>query len=50
MREISEQGRFYVSGLVSFGPKRCGEQLPGVYTKVEYYYNWIVAKVLESSK
>ncbi|XP_055640443.1 CLIP domain-containing serine protease B4-like isoform X2 [Toxorhynchites rutilus septentrionalis] len=41
MREISEQGRFYVSGLVSFGPKRCGEQLPGVYTKVEHYYNWI---------
>ncbi|XP_058467406.1 CLIP domain-containing serine protease B4-like [Malaya genurostris] len=48
MKEVALQGRFYLAGLVSFGPKRCGEQLPGVYTKVEGYYKWIVSNVLES--
>uniref|UniRef100_A0A8D8HYW6 CLIP domain-containing serine protease n=1 Tax=Culex pipiens TaxID=7175 RepID=A0A8D8HYW6_CULPI len=50
MKEVAEQGRFYVAGLVSFGPNKCGEQLPGVYTRVEHYLQWIVAKVLESSR
>ncbi|XP_065082403.1 CLIP domain-containing serine protease B4-like [Ochlerotatus camptorhynchus] len=49
MKEVSEQGRHYVIGVVSFGPKKCGEQLPGVYTKVEHYHQWIVQKVIESS-
>ena len=31
-----------VSGLVSFGPEdQCGEMVPGVYTKVAYYKEWI---------
>ncbi|XP_058822246.1 CLIP domain-containing serine protease B4-like [Topomyia yanbarensis] len=49
MKEVATQGRFYLAGLVSFGPKRCGEQLPGVYTRVESYYKWIVVNIIESS-
>lgn len=49
MKQIGEQARFYVTGVVSFGPKVCGEKLPGVYTKVEYYYKWIAQKIAESS-
>ncbi|XP_053696659.1 CLIP domain-containing serine protease B4-like [Sabethes cyaneus] len=47
MKEIAVQGRHYLAGIVSFGPKRCGEQLPGVYTTVEQYYPWIAANIME---
>ncbi|XP_001650899.2 melanization protease 1 [Aedes aegypti] len=49
MKQIGEQARYYVTGVVSFGPSKCGEQLPGVYTKVEHYYKWIIQKILETS-
>ncbi|XP_062545297.1 CLIP domain-containing serine protease B4-like isoform X2 [Armigeres subalbatus] len=49
MKEISEQGRYYVIGVISFGPTKCGQLLPGVYTKVEHYYKWIVKKMIETS-
>lgn len=49
MKQIGEQARYYVTGVVSFGPSKCGEQLPGVYTKVEHYYKWIVQKIVETS-
>lgn len=30
------------SGIVSFGAEKCGTVgIPGVYTKVEYYIDWI---------
>ena len=37
-----------VSGIVSFGPDaECGTGLPGVYTKVAYFKDWI-DKVLDA--
>lgn len=32
---------WYAAGIVSFGGKECGKSLPGVYTKVENYLEWI---------
>lgn len=34
-----------VLGLVSFGYKECGYDVPSVYTKVSYYRDWIRATV-----
>ena len=34
-------GIYFQVGLVSFGPKRCGDGLPGVYTNVASYMDWI---------
>ena len=42
--------KWIVSGIVSFGPDgECGTGLPGVYTKVAYFKDWIdkVLKVHE---
>ncbi|CAL4062926.1 unnamed protein product, partial [Meganyctiphanes norvegica] len=42
------KGRFYVVGIVSFGPTHCGSsQLPGVYTRVGAWLDWIEANVRE---
>jgi len=30
-----------VAGIVSFGPSACGKAVPGVYTKVANYLDWI---------
>lgn len=35
-------GVYEVVGVVSFGPTSCGSSLPGVYTKVFLYRNWIL--------
>lgn len=40
--------RFYQLGVVSYGAKSCGIQsLPGVYTNVMFYLNWIMVNVDE---
>lgn len=37
-----DTGRFIVVGIVSFGPKLCGQNgLPGVYTRIDHHMNWI---------
>lgn len=36
-------GPYYVAGVVSYGAADCGtENIPGVYTKVTDYLEWIV--------
>jgi len=36
-----ENGRYVVGGIVSFGPKSCAHTIPGVFTKVKNYLDWI---------
>lgn len=38
--------RFYLLGLVSYGPENCGSG-PGVYTKVASFLNWVLDRVSE---
>ena len=35
----------YLVGIVSFGSRRCGRGLPGVYTSIDYYLPWIIANM-----
>lgn len=37
--------RYVQRGIVSFGSKRCGISLPGVYTNVAYYMDWILNNI-----
>jgi len=42
---ISRDGRtrYFVAGVVSFGPEGCGtKDWPGVYTRVSHYTDWIL--------
>ncbi|XP_041776350.1 CLIP domain-containing serine protease 14D-like [Anopheles merus] len=36
-----ESNRWVQEGIVSFGAYRCGKPLPGVYTNVAHYIDWI---------
>lgn len=37
---------YFVAGIVSFGPSKCGlEHWPGIYTKVPMYVPWIISKL-----
>uniref|UniRef100_A0A182YDK3 Uncharacterized protein n=1 Tax=Anopheles stephensi TaxID=30069 RepID=A0A182YDK3_ANOST len=36
-----EANHWVLVGIISFGPYRCGVPLPGVYTNVAYYLDWI---------
>jgi len=34
--------KWYLTGIVSFGTNQCDSSLPGVYSKVEYFHDWIL--------
>eukprot|EP00092_Neocalanus_flemingeri_P033869 GFUD01036831.1.p1 GENE.GFUD01036831.1~~GFUD01036831.1.p1 ORF type:complete len:416 (+),score=104.28 GFUD01036831.1:97-1344(+) len=38
---VDNRSRWSVAGIVSFGPSVCGQDVPGVYTRVESYLDWI---------
>ena len=38
---VDDLQRWSVVGVVSFGPSVCGQQVPGAYTKVESYMDFI---------
>ena len=47
----SEGQQWKVVGIVSFGPAfgQCGNaELPGVYTRVDKYINWITGTIIET--
>lgn len=44
----SQFGYWYMSGITSFGTTSCGtDSIPGVYTKVSSYVDWIVENMRE---
>ena len=38
---VDDKYRWTVGGVVSFGPSACGNGVPGVYTRVDRYLDWI---------
>jgi len=43
------KNQYYLMGIVSRGPKICGEPgYPGIYTRVSYFMDWIVGKINNS--
>jgi len=36
---------WYLSGVVSFGTNECDSSLPGVYTNIEFFYDWILETI-----
>ncbi|GLV36632.1 Spatzle-Processing Enzyme [Carabus blaptoides fortunei] len=46
--EDSGVPRYYLLGIVSFGPRRCGTaDVPGVFTKVTNYVDWILRQMAD---
>ena len=39
----SYKNGYRLNGLISFGPKNCGANIPGVYTRISSYIDWIKA-------
>ncbi|XP_058127828.1 CLIP domain-containing serine protease B4-like [Anopheles ziemanni] len=37
---------YYVVGIVSFGPQKCGSPVPAVYTRVDKFYDWISSNMV----
>ena len=53
MASDTKPGEFFATwklvGLVSFGPQKCGtENIPGVYSRVRHYIDWIIDIVTSS--
>lgn len=41
-------GYWYMTGLTSYGTTNCGaENIPGIYTKISSYLEWIVDNMRE---
>ena len=38
---------YYQVGIVSYGTKICGQGIPGVYTRVTSFLDWIQSKLRE---
>lgn len=45
--EYRDKDRMIQFGIVSFGPQQCGSTIPGVYTDVRKYINWILDNIRE---
>ena len=41
----TNDARYTQYGVVSYGPRTCGQGLPGVYTRVDYYLDWILSTI-----
>ncbi|XP_046685500.1 CLIP domain-containing serine protease 14D-like [Homalodisca vitripennis] len=45
---INTSTRYFLIGIVSVGPKKCGvDPIPGIYTSVAKYITWILDNVYE---
>ncbi|XP_040583177.1 CLIP domain-containing serine protease B4 isoform X1 [Lepeophtheirus salmonis] len=48
MLEDRSTGTWTTIGVVSFGPRRCGQKgVPAIYTKVDQFLNWILDNIYE---
>lgn len=47
LKEISEDGQvnWYLYGITSFGPRKCGEGIPAAYTRVTSFMDWIKSNI-----
>jgi len=39
---LDSKARWHLTGVVSFGTNECDSSLPGVYTKISFFYEWIL--------
>lgn len=48
-RNLEDQlGYWYITGITSYGTINCGtDSIPGIYTKVSSYLEWILEKMEE---
>ena len=41
VQTAGDQSRWFLTGVVSFGTNECDSSLPGVYTDIAAFYDWI---------
>ena len=50
MLSLGAEGNYYLLGIISSG-RGCGRAgFPGIYTRVAQFIDWLVPKLLQSSK